>query len=45
MKLAGGVPVEVSAGADVNFEPSLEALEAARTEHTKAIIVNSPRTT
>lgn len=44
VKLAGGVPVEVFAGADVNFEPSLEALEAARTEHTKAIIVNS-RTT
>ena len=36
------MPVEVFAGADVNFEPSLEALEAARTEHTKAIIVNSP---
>ena len=32
VKLAGGVPVEVFA----------EALEAARTEHTKAIIVNSP---
>lgn len=29
VKLAGGVPVEVFAGADVNFEPSLEALEAA----------------
>ena len=42
VKLAGGVPAEVFAGADVNFEPSLEALEAARTEHTKAIIVNSP---
>lgn len=42
VKLAGGVPVEVFAGADMNFEPSLEALEAARTEHTKAIIVNSP---
>ena len=42
VKVAGGVPVEVFAGADVNFEPSLEALEAARTEHTKAIIVNSP---
>ena len=42
VKLAGGVPVEVFAGADVSFEPSLEALEAARTEHTKAIIVNSP---
>lgn len=42
VKLADGVPVEVFAGADVNFEPSLEALEAARTEQTKAIIVNSP---
>lgn len=42
VKLADGVPVEVFAGADVNFEPSLEALEAARTERTKAIIVNSP---
>ena len=42
VKLAGGVPVEVFAGADVNFEPSLEALEAARTEHTKAIFVYSP---
>lgn len=42
VKLADGVPVEVFAGAGVNFEPSLEALEAARTERTKAIIVNSP---
>ena len=30
------VPVEVFAGADRNFEPSLEDLEAARTERTKA---------
>ena len=36
------VPVEVFAGADRNFEPSLEDLEAARTERTKAIIVNTP---
>ncbi|NMM95037.1 pyridoxal phosphate-dependent aminotransferase [Bifidobacterium oedipodis] len=42
VKLAGGVPVTVFAGGDVNFEPSIEALEAARTERTKAIIVNSP---
>ena len=42
VKLAGGVPVEVFAGADRNFEPSLEDLEAARTERTKAIIVNTP---
>lgn len=32
----------VFAGADRNFEPSIEAIEAARTEHTKAIIVNTP---
>lgn len=42
VKLAGGKPVEVFAGADVNFEPNIQALEAARTEHTKAIIVTSP---
>ena len=42
VKLAGGVPVTVFAGADRNFEPSLEAIEAARTERTKAIIVNTP---
>ena len=42
VKLAGGVPVEVFAGADRNFEPSLEDLEQARTERTKAIIVNTP---
>lgn len=42
VKLAGGVPVTVFAGGDVNFEPSVEALEAARTDRTKAVIVNSP---
>ena len=42
VKLAGGVPVEVFAGADRGFEPDLEAIEAARTERTKAIIVTSP---
>ena len=42
VKLAGGVPVEVFAGADRGFEPSIEAIEAARSERTKAIIITSP---
>ena len=42
VKLAGGVPVEVFAGADRAFEPDINAIEAARTERTKAIIVTSP---
>ena len=42
VKLAGGKPVEVFAGGDRAFEPDLAALEAARTDRTKAIIVNSP---
>lgn len=42
VKLAGGKPVEVFAGADRRFEPSIEAIEAARTPRTKAIILNSP---
>ncbi|RSX55053.1 aspartate aminotransferase [Bifidobacterium dolichotidis] len=42
VKLAGGVPVPVFAGAERDFEPSIEALEAARSERTKAIIVTSP---
>ncbi|EFA22048.1 pyridoxal phosphate-dependent aminotransferase [Bifidobacterium gallicum] len=42
VKLAGGVPVEVFAGADEYFEPNIDALEAARTERTKAIIITSP---
>lgn len=42
VKLAGGVPVEVFAGADRAFEPDIDAIEAARTERTRAIIVTSP---
>ncbi|PLS31894.1 aspartate aminotransferase [Bifidobacterium margollesii] len=42
IKLAGGVPVEVLSGADQNFTPTVEQLEAARTERTRAIIINSP---
>ena len=42
VKLAGGVPVPVFAGADRGFEPDLAAIEAARTERTKAIILTTP---
>ena len=42
VKLAGGKPVEVFAGGDRDFEPDLAALEAARTDRTKAIIVITP---
>lgn len=42
VKLAGGVPVEVFAGADRGFEPDIDAIEAVRTERTRAIIVTSP---
>ena len=35
VKLAGGKPVEVFAGADVNYEPNLDDIEAARTDRTK----------
>ena len=34
--------MEVFAGADVNYEPNLDDIEAARTDRTKAIIVTSP---
>lgn len=42
VKLAGGKPVEVFAGAEVGFEPNIEDIEKARTDKTKAIIVTSP---
>ncbi|OFR00425.1 pyridoxal phosphate-dependent aminotransferase [Alloscardovia sp. HMSC034E08] len=42
IKLAGGVPVEVFADAEHTFEPSIEQIEVATTERTKAIIINSP---
>lgn len=42
VKLAGGVPVEAIAGIEQNFIPSIEQLEALRTERTRAIFVNSP---
>lgn len=42
VKLAGGIPVEVFAGADRSFQPDIAAIEAARNERTKAIIITSP---
>jgi aspartate aminotransferase len=42
IKLAGGVPVEVFAGADQGYLVTVEQLEAARTEHTKVLLFVSP---
>lgn len=40
--LAGGVTVEVFAGADQDYKVTVDQLEAARTERTKAVLVCSP---
>lgn len=40
--LAGGVTVPVFAGADQHYKVTVEQLEAARTERTKALLVCSP---
>jgi aspartate aminotransferase len=42
VKLAGGVPVEVFAGADQNYLVTVEQLEAARTIKTKVLLFVSP---
>ncbi|HEU4807173.1 MAG TPA: aminotransferase class I/II-fold pyridoxal phosphate-dependent enzyme, partial [Homoserinimonas sp.] len=42
IKLAGGVPVEVFAGADQGYLVSVKQLEAARTERTKVLLFVSP---
>ncbi|RIK16470.1 MAG: aspartate aminotransferase [Acidobacteria bacterium] len=42
IKLAGGVPVEVFAGADAAYLLSVEQLETARTERTKVLLFCSP---
>ena len=42
VKLAGGVPVVVQASDEDNFVPKLEAIEAAITDRTKVIVINSP---
>ena len=40
--LAGGVTVEVFAGADQNYKVTVEQLEAARTDKTKVLLFCSP---
>ncbi len=42
IKLAGGVPVEVFAGADAGYLVSVDQLEAARTDRTKVLLFCSP---
>jgi aspartate aminotransferase len=42
IKLAGGVPVEVFAGADQGYLVTVEQLEAARTPKTKVLLFVSP---
>ncbi|WP_127132203.1 pyridoxal phosphate-dependent aminotransferase [Georgenia sp. SYP-B2076] len=42
IKLAGGRPVEVFAGVEQEYLVTVEQLEAARTEHTKALLFCSP---
>ncbi len=42
IKLAGGVPVEVFAGAEAGYLVTVDQLEAARTPRTKALIFCSP---
>lgn len=42
IRLAGGTVVEVFAGAEQNYKVTVEQLEAARTDKTKALIFCSP---
>lgn len=42
VRLAGGVPVEVFAGADQDYLVTVEQLEAARTPRTKVLLFCSP---
>ena len=42
IRLAGGVPVEVFAGAQADYLVSVEQLEAVRTSRTKALLLCSP---
>lgn len=42
VRLAGGVPVEVFAGAESGYRVSVEQLEAARTPATKVLLLCSP---
>ena len=42
IKLAGGVPVQVTADETTDYLVTVEQLEAARTERTKVLLFNSP---
>lgn len=42
IKLAGGVPVVVSTDASSGFKPDLDAIRAAISARTRAILINSP---
>ncbi len=42
IRLAGGAPLEVFAGVDQDYLVTVEQLEAARTERTKAVLFCSP---
>jgi aspartate aminotransferase len=42
IRLAGGVPVTVTADETTGYRVSVEQLEAARTEHTKVVLFVSP---
>ncbi len=42
VKLAGGTPVAVFAGADQDYRVTVEQLEAARTPRTKVLLFVSP---
>ncbi|MFP4635853.1 MAG: pyridoxal phosphate-dependent aminotransferase [Nitriliruptoraceae bacterium] len=42
IRLAGGVPVAVPTGTDTNFQVSVDQLEAATTDRTKALVLVSP---
>ena len=42
IRLAGGVAVEVLAEADQDYKVTVDQLEAARTDRTKVLLVNSP---
>lgn len=42
IEIAGGVPVSVMAGADQHYKVTVEQLDAAKTEKTKALLIVSP---
>ena len=42
VKMAGGVPVIVSAGADTAFKPTIKQVAGAMTDRSKLIMLNSP---